>query len=459
MANRNAAEIKDRRFASPFDDDEAILIVHDDSEMRGFLENALRKDCARAVSAGNASEARTLAKRTRFDILIADIHLAGPTSGLELAREFQDGGYDVGIIFVTDEADITASIGALQDHSADLLRTPVHVAQLLAVIKRSRERRKAERENYLLQRDHRPAVERMIGESEPIKEVWRIIRRIAPMPATVLIKGETGTGKELAARALHDLSGRRGSYVPVNCAAISPDLIEDELFGHLKGAFTGAHQARQGLFSHADGGTLFLDEIGEMPLGMQAKLLRVLEQRTYRPVGSNREVPTNARVITATNGDLSAQVLAGRFRKDLFYRINVIAVNLPPLRERKSDIERLARLYLDLMSREVGVPTPELDAWNLEQMMQYDWPGNIRELRNVIERSILLGRPVSHFISAADLVEPVREVPTSNSMSLERMEQSQILRALHVAHGNKTAAARTLGVSRKTVERKLKRMR
>jgi transcriptional regulator with PAS, ATPase and Fis domain len=298
----------------------------------------------------------------------------------------------------------------------------------------------------------------MIGESEPIKEVWRIINRIAPMHSTVLIKGETGTGKELAARALHDLSGRRGSYVPVNCAAISADLIEGELFGHLKGAFTGAHQARQGLFSHADGGTLFLDEIGEMPLAMQAKLLRVLEQKRYRPVGSNCEIPTSARVITATNRDLVAEVLAGRFRKDLYYRINVIALHLPPLRERKTDIARLARLYLNIMSVEVGVPTPELDAYNLEQLTRYDWPGNIRELRNVIERSLLLGKPVSHFISANDLVESVSQPSPSNPLSLEQVEQSQILKVLRAANGNKTAAARTLGVSRKTVERKLKRL-
>jgi DNA-binding NtrC family response regulator len=278
------------------------------------------------------------------------------------------------------------------------------------------------------------------------------------MASTVLIKGETGTGKELAARALHDLSGRRGSYVPVNCAAISADLIEGELFGHLKGAFTGAHQVRQGLFSHADGGTLFLDEIGEMPLGMQAKLLRVLEQRSYRPVGGNHEIPTNARVITATNRDLAAEVLAGRFRKDLYYRINVIGLHLPPLRERKSDIARLARLYLHILSIEVGVPTPELDPCDLDHLLRYDWPGNIRELRNVIERSLLLGKPLSHLLAVNDPPAQPSERPSQSPQSLEHMECSHILKALRDANGNKAAAARSLGVSRKTVERKLKRM-
>ena len=440
---------------------EAILIVDDQPTMRGFLEGALSQEFARVCSASDADEARALAQHSRFDVLIANIHLPGPTSGLELARELRNLGYvDMNVIFYTGDSDLNSAIVALQDDAADLLRKPFHIEHLLAVVKRARDRRRAERENFLLQRetDQRPAVERMVGESEPIKEVWRIINRIAPMSSTVLIKGETGTGKELAARALHDLSGRRGSYVPVNCAAISADLIEGELFGHLKGAFTGAHQVRQGLFSHADGGTLFLDEIGEMPLGMQAKLLRVLEQRSYRPVGGNHEIPTNARVITATNRDLAAEVLAGRFRKDLYYRINVIGLHLPPLRERKSDIARLTRLYLHILSIEVGVPTPELDPCDLDHLLRYDWPGNIRELRNVIERSLLLGKPLSHFLAINDPPAKPSEPLSQSPQSLEHLELSHILKALRDANGNKTAAARTLGVSRKTVERKLKRM-
>ncbi len=277
------------------------------------------------------------------------------------------------------------------------------------------------------------------------------------MPSTVLIKGETGTGKELVARALHDLSGRQGSYVPVNCGAISPDLIEGELFGHLKGAFTGAHQARNGLFCHADGGTLFLDEIGEMPLGLQAKLLRVLEERRFRPVGGSQEIPVNARVIAATNRDLAAEVLAGRFRKDLYYRINVIDLKLPPLRERKGDIPRMAAYFLEGLAAELGLPNPGLSAWDREQLISYDWPGNCRELRNVIERSLLLGRPVSHYLALPDRdnMETDDEV-SSQSQSLEKIQRSHIMNALVAAGGNKTLAAQTLGVSRKTIERKLK---
>jgi len=439
------------------DTGEAILIVDNDPALRSLLESGLRHDFSRVYSVSNAGEARALAQHFRFDILIADIHLAGETTGLELARELRDIGYfDMEVVFISGNGDLNGAVAALQDDAANLLRKPFPIEQLLAVIKRARHHRRLERENYLLHRGQLPAVERLVGKSEPVKEMWRIINRIAPMPSTVLITGETGTGKELVSRALHDLSGRRGSYVPVNCGAISPELMEGELFGHLKGAFTGAHQAREGLFSHADGGTLLLDEIGEMPLGMQAKLLRVLETRSYRPVGGNREISVNARVIAATNRHLPDEVSAGRFRKDLFYRLNIVELRLPPLRERRSDIPRLARFFMNIFSAELGVPTQELPASDLEQLMRYDWPGNIRELRNVIERSLLLGTPPSNYVSEMDPSEADDEAITSNPSSLDHVERSHILNALRAADGNKTEAARILGVSRKTVGRKLK---
>jgi two-component system NtrC family response regulator len=438
---------------------EAILILDDEPGMRTFLERTLSSKFVHVETAADAEEARALAKKRRFDLMIADIRLPGAVSGLELARELRDRyQVDLDVIFITGYSDLYDEIDALRDTSADVLRKPFHAEQLLAVIARAQERRRTAREQFLLHREcqHRPSAKRIVGESASLKDIWRTIHRIAPMPSTVLIKGETGTGKELVARALHDLSGRRGSYVPVNCGAISADLIEGELFGHLKGAFTGAHQARNGLFSHADGGTLFLDEIGEMPLLLQAKLLRVLEERRYRPVGGSQEIPVDARVIAATNRDLAAEVLAGRFRKDLYYRINVVDLRLPPLRERKGDIEHLARYFLNVLSAELGVPTPELTAWDVQQLTAYNWPGNCRELRNVIERSLLLGSPVAQYVreSAAHTEEESDDVsPTS---SLEAVQRSHIMNALAVAGGNKTAAARALGVSRKTVERKLK---
>ncbi|MBK5964549.1 hypothetical protein CCR95_10750 [Thiocystis minor] len=440
---------------------DSILVVDDEPGMLSFLERSLAPHFERVESAADASAARALARNLHFDLMIVDIRLPGPASGLELAREIRDRyQVDLDVIFITGYADIYDEIDALRDASADVLRKPFLGDQLLAVIHRARERRRVAREQALIQReqDRRPAAKRIVGESESLKDIWRTIHRLAPMPSTVLIKGETGTGKELVARALHDLSGRRGSYVPVNCGAISADLIEGELFGHLRGSFTGAHQARNGLFSHADGGTLFLDEIGEMPLPLQAKLLRVLEERRYRPVGGNQEIPVNARVIAATNRDLAAEVLAGRFRKDLYYRINVVDLRLPPLRERKGDIPFLAGYFLNVLSTELGLPNAELSPWDLEQLMGYDWPGNCRELRNVIERSLLLGKPVAHLLCVTPPSEPDagERALVSNPTSLERVQRSHILNALSAAGGNKTVAARALGVSRKTVERKLK---
>lgn len=488
---------------------EALLIVDDEAGMRDYLQRTLEPHFLRVETAADAASARRLLRASYFDLLITDIRLPGPLTGAALVREtWEHINADLDVIFITGYADAFDEIEALKNTNADVLRKPFHPEQLLALIERTRQRRHDRHEQFVLRRqlEQRPPAKQLVGESEPLRDIMRTIRQLAPMPTTVLIKGETGTGKELVARALHDLSGRRGAYVPVNCGAISPELIEGELFGHLKGAFTGAHQARNGLFSHADGGTLFLDEIGEMPLGMQAKLLRVLEERHYRPVGGSQEIPVDTRVIAATNRDLAAEVLAGRFRKDLYYRINVVDLRLPPLRERKTDIPRLAEYFLAILSAELGVPAPALTPWDLQQMQAYDWPGNCRELRNVIERSLLLGRPPAHYLvrpvptppadltrtqgqhmptaldasAGADGVDrcerceyrPGRDDPAvgtapvttvepppleaAQNQSLEHIQRSHILNALACAGGNKTLAARSLGVSRKTVERKLK---
>ena len=449
----------DSQVASVEDVSDALLVVGGEPGMRNYLARSLRPYFARIDCATDARGAREIAQRSRIDFLIADVGLGGPAGGPALARELREqSDVELDAIFITGVTDLD-DIDGLRDAAADILRKPFHIEQLVAQIERARDRRRAARENFLLHREAnpRPAAESIVGESEPLKEIWRTIQRIAPMPSTVLIKGETGTGKELVARALHELSGRRGCYVPVNCGAISSDLIEGELFGHLRGAFTGAHQARTGLFGHADGGTLFLDEIGEMPLALQAKLLRVLEERSYRPVGGNKEIPVNARVIAATNRDLPAEVLAGRFRKDLYYRINVIDLRIPPLRERQSDIPRMAAYFLELLSAELGLPNPGLTTWDRERLIAYDWPGNCRELRNVVERSLLLGRPVSHYLAlpdSQDTADPV-ERPV-NPHSMEHMQRSHIMSALAAAGGNKTVAARALGLSRKTIERKLK---
>lgn len=449
-------------------DGDAILIVDDDVTSCKDLQTALAGEFKRVYHAESSRESLVLARSIRFDALIINADLNDSMSAAELTRRLRsEFCTDMLVVFLSDSSHLAAVLSSLQDVDGDFLRKPFHVAELLAVLRRAYERRRIERENILLQRatDQRPICERVVGESAAIKEVWRVINRIAPAKSPVLIEGDTGTGKELAARALHDLSGRKGNYVAVNCAAISADLIESELFGHVKGAFTGALQTRQGLFCLADGGTLLLDEIGELPLAMQAKLLRVLEQKTYRPVGGNKEITTNARIVTATNRDLAKEVTAGNFRQDLLYRINVVNLRIPPLRERKSDISRLTRLYLHILAVELGVPTPPLDPWDLEAMMRYDWPGNIRELRNVIERSLLLGKSISHFIPLNEEHDPAGREPCQIERSpcqingyLKQREEAEILKTLAEVNGNKSAAARILGVSRKTIERKLKRM-
>jgi DNA-binding NtrC family response regulator len=284
-----------------------------------------------------------------------------------------------------------------------------------------------------------------------------VIKRIAPMPSTVLIEGESGTGKELAARAIHELSGRADSFVPVNCGAMSPELMESELFGHVKGSFTGAHQAREGLFSYANGGTLFLDEIGEMPMPMQTHLLRVMEERTIRPVGSNREIPVNVRVIAATNRDLKAEVQKGNFREDLYYRLNVVSIRMPTLRERLDDLHALARHFAITLAAEMGLTPPPCSEAEIEVMKAYSWPGNVRELKNVIERCLLLNSTPSQCLAGptTGLSQAVIEEGSDDNVLLEAVEKRHILKILAMEEGNKSAAARRLGVSRKTLERKV----
>jgi DNA-binding NtrC family response regulator len=468
------------RLSDPADDDRiqhpppqnpgiSVLVVDDEPGMRSFLQRGLARHCALVEIAADSGQAQALLQRCHFDLLIADIRLPGK-SGLEWVQELREQRSGLDVIFITAHADVSTAIGALRAGAADFILKPFRIEQLLSAVQRCTERRSLTRENYLLHReaDQRHDIDGVVGTCDPMKEVCAIISRVAPMRSTVLLGGESGTGKELAARAIHKASGRPGSFVPINCGAMSAELLESELFGHVKGAFTGAHQAREGLFSFAHGGSLFLDEIGEMPLAMQAKLLRALEERTIRPVGGNQETPVDVRIIAATNRDLAAEVQAGRFREDLFYRLNVVSVRLPALRERRDDIPGLTDFFLRRLAAELGVPNPGVDPWDIAQLQGYDWPGNVRELRNVIERSLLLGRPPGQCIAAdsgtgsgtgsvtgfgAGAASVASSVP---DLSLAAVEQRHILSVLEACKGNKSAAARQLGVSRKTLERKLK---
>ncbi|HKJ10292.1 MAG TPA: sigma-54 dependent transcriptional regulator, partial [Gammaproteobacteria bacterium] len=405
--------------------------------------------------------AEALRRRCHFDLLIVDIRLPG-LSGLEWLRSIRDQGDRTDVIFMTAFADMDIAIQALRAGAADFLLKPFRVDQMSAAVDRCLERRRMERENVVLRREVEglPSLDGIVGESAAIGEVARIAGRVAPTASTVLIDGETGTGKELVARAIHRLSGRSGPFVAVDCGAISPDLLESELFGHTKGAFTGAQSAREGLFSFAHTGTLFLDEIGEMPLAMQAKLLRALEERAVRPVGADREMPVDSRVIAATNQPLYEKAKEGRFREDLYYRLNVLAITMPPLRERLEDIPLLARHFMSTLASALRVPPINLTHHDIARLQGYDWPGNVREFRNVIERSLLLGElpadccrhAVSEAVDSADGEDA--EAPAAD-WTLHQVHKHHILRTLEGAGGNKSEAARRLGISRKTLERKL----
>ncbi|MEH6469784.1 MAG: sigma-54 dependent transcriptional regulator [Halopseudomonas sp.] len=435
----------------------SVLIVDDEPGIREFLQRALAKEYSLVEAVGSAEEAEALRSRCHFDLLIVDICLPG-NSGVDWLTEVASHGLQSDVIFMTAFADLDKAIEALRIGASDFILKPFRLEQMTTAVKRCMEQRQLRRENFVLKRqvDALYSMEGMVGNSPEIKSLCQLISRVAPTPSVVLVEGESGTGKELVANAMHRLSSRKGPFVPINCGAIAPELIESELFGHVKGAFTGAQQARDGLFCYADGGTLFLDEIGEMPLLMQSKLLRVLEEGRIRPVGSERDIPINVRLVAATNRDLEHEVQLGNFRQDLFYRLNVLRLRVPPLRERSQDINLLVQHFSEQLAKKLGLPAIPYSHDDLRLMENYDWPGNIRELKNLIERCLLLGH------LPAEALQPDDPDAVSSGgqgyprdWDLDRVEKDHILRVLDESEGNKTQAARQLGIARKTLDRKL----
>ncbi|MCP4430425.1 MAG: sigma-54-dependent Fis family transcriptional regulator [Gammaproteobacteria bacterium] len=433
----------------------SILVLDDEPGIRNFLVKGLGKYLGLIESADCFESADELRQRCHFDLIIADIKLPGG-SGVDWVKRLRESGCTTSVIFITAHAHLSIAIEAIRAGAADFIIKPFRMDQIITAIDRCIERQDIKRENFVLRRqvDKIFTASGMVGTCEVMTNLCDVIKRVAPMPSTILLEGESGTGKELAARSIHDLSERSGIFVPVNCGAISAELLESELFGHVKGAFTGAHQAREGLFGHASGGTLFLDEIGEMPLAMQAHLLRVLEEKTIRPVGSNQEVPVDVRIIAATNRKLDKLVAEGNFREDLFFRLNVLNLQIPPLRERLDDLAVLSRHFAESIAASLGIRPILIDDRELGLLSAYQWPGNIRELKNVIERSLLLNMlPSSCIIN--DTSAATTSTPSSNSLELAEIEKHHILKILALESGNKSAAARLLGVSRKTLERKV----
>ncbi|MFC3694910.1 sigma-54-dependent transcriptional regulator [Chenggangzhangella methanolivorans] len=427
-----------------------ILVVDDEPGMRNFLTRTLTPRCARVEAVENTAAAGRLIDASHFDLIILDNKMAGRT-GLEWLAELRRDGFFTEVILITAFADLETAIEALRAGAADFVLKPFRTKQILNAIARCLDRAALRRENFVLRRQLGASPEpekpgRLVGTSPQMARIREMVARAAATPTTVLITGESGTAKEITARALHDQSPYSAKpFVPVNCAAISSEIIESELFGHVKGAFTGAASSREGLFFYAQGGTLFLDEVAELPLALQAKLLRVIEDRKVRPVGSDREVPIDVRLIAATNADLSEEVAAGRFRADLFYRLDVFRIHLPPLRDRPEDVEALARMFMGQISAQLGLPPLALDDETLKRFAAYPWPGNARELRNRVERGLIMGAfDVPH-------VEDAGEAETDD---LSELEKRHMLRVLDAAGGNRAEAARRLGVSRKTLDRK-----
>ena len=436
----------------------SVLVVDDEEGMRSFVTRALSSRCDRVAGAASVEEARRMMEENPYDLLILDIALPGK-SGVAWLHELREKGYLQDVILITAFADLDTAIGALRGGASDFILKPFRIDQLLGSINRCFERAQLKRENFLLKRVIASNVDighghsKIVGESPEIKEIRTLVQRLGPLPSTVLITGESGTGKEVIARALHEYSQRASRpFVAVNCGAIAPELIESELFGHSKGAYTGATTAREGLFFYAKGGTLFLDELGEMPLNLQAKLLRVLEGKKIRPVGSDLEIPVDVRIIAATNRNLTEQVNSGNFRQDLYYRLDVMNIHIPPLRDRPDDIGPLALHFMQQLSAKMAIAPLTLNTEILTRIQNHPWPGNVRELSNVIERALILGQFPD--LSSSNKKTANSNVPIDSESSLETMEKRHILYVMQATGGNKTEAARRLSISRKTLDRK-----
>ncbi len=442
-----------------------VLVVDDDQSECDLLEVSLSWLGCEVSSTTSPLVALERAAQQPFDVIITDLGMT-ELDGLELCDRILGTTPEVPVVVVTGQGSMDTAIAAMRAGAYDFITKPVSSDVLgLSVLRAARHRRLTSEVKRL--REAAISTEpdgTLVGDSPPIVRVRDLIQRVGPSDASVLIHGETGTGKELVARAVHAASLQKdGPFVAINCAAVPANLLESELFGHARGAFTDAKMQRQGLFVKASGGTLFLDEIGEMPLEMQAKLLRALQERTVRPVGSNEEVGFNARIVTATHRDLEADVEKRRFREDLYYRVNVVKIDVPPLREREGDILTLAMRFLARFAGRSGKGSLAISPPAASKLLAYNWPGNVRELENAIERAVALAR-FDH-LTVADLPDKIRAYRAEHSLNggegkqeiltLEELDRRHILGALALLGGNKARTAEVLGVDRRTLYRRL----
>ena len=443
-----------------------VLLVDDDEDTRTLLHEGLKRRGFSVEAVESAQACLDWVRDHDVDVVVTDVQMPG-ISGVELCDQLRERHPHVLAIVLTGLGTYDTAIAAVRSGAYDYLAKPVKMDALVVALERAFGHLAVSREVRRLRQavDVAVPIPSLIGSSPAIREMSTMIRRVADVDATVLITGESGTGKELVARALHDLSpSRRGApFVAINCGAVPANLLESELFGHVRGAFTDAKSSRAGLFLQAQGGTIFLDEIGEMPLEMQVKLLRVLQQRTVRPVGGDEEIPFDARVITATNRDLQSEVDEERFREDLFYRINVVAIPVPPLRSRGADILLLAKHLVQKIASRGNKPVPAISAEASRKLVSYDWPGNVRELENCIERAVAMcgGGEIDlpHLPTKVVNHQPARiELSTAEPaemITLDEMERRYVRQVLASVNGNKTHAARVLGIDRRSLYRRL----
>jgi len=442
-----------------------VLVVDDDRSMCEMLEDVLEQHGFTVRWTTDAGEIPALLDAGDPDVVLTDLNMRGVT-GLDVCERVAASRPDVPVIVITAFGSMETAIAAIRAGAYDFVTKPPDIDVLVVALARAIQHRtlsaEVKRLRSIVEKSERFG--QVLGDSPAMRRVYDVLDRIADSTASVLITGETGTGKEVVARALHERGPRRkGPFIAINCSAMPETLLESELFGHVRGAFTDARAPRTGLCVQASGGTLLLDEIGDMPLALQPKLLRVLQERHVRPVGGDEEVPIDVRVVATTNRDLQALIAANRFREDLYFRINVIHVELPPLHARGNDVLLLAQHFLELCAARTGKRIIGIAPEAAERLLEYAWPGNVRELQNCIERAVALARYDQ--VTVGDLPEALRTqrrpAPTAAGdepaelVALAELERRHILRVVEASGGNKTLAADTLGITRKTLYRKL----
>ncbi len=445
-----------------------VLVIEDDEVLRQLLIDVLNDQGYQVEATETGEEGLSTMEQDVFDIILLDINLPG-MDGMDVLRLAPARQPDAQVVMMTAFGTVDTAVEAMKQGAFDYINKPFSTDELILTIRRALEEQDLRREVARLRQKARGIGGdiQIVGKSPAIERVVDLVARVAPSRATVLISGDTGTGKELVARAIHTASNRANKpFMPINCAAIPDNLLESELFGHMKGAFTGAIQNKKGLFEEATGGTVFLDEISTMSMSLQPKLLRVLQENVIMRVGGRQPIPINIRLIAATNIDLKKRVASGEYREDLFYRLNVFPIEVPPLRDRKEDIPLLANFFLQKYSELYTVEPPKLPARTLDRMVSYYWPGNVRELENFIERAVVLhasgGSATVGFELPSDAEEPdegagILDEAQRKRWTFEELEREYIFRVLESVRWKKTEAADILGIDRRTLYRKLKR--